>query len=219
MISGTAPNANSAASNITVTVADSTGAMAVSAPFTWNVTNLANSFGDRTTFKSTAVSTDLDTFTSGGTGPFTYSASGLPSWLTLNPNNGVLSGTAPTVATNSTTKTSGITITITDSVGAVITISPFNWYVADLEWSTIPTQTTARRATDGLDLTGFDNGGTSPFTYSANNLPSWLSLNSSTGMISGKAPNSKSTTANITVTVVDAKGASAISASFSWTVN
>jgi hypothetical protein len=58
-------------------------------------------------------------------------------------------------------------------------------------------------------------GGTTPYTWSASGLPTGLSINSSTGLISGTA--SRAGGFAVTVTAVDAAGASA-STAFSWAV-
>lgn len=59
-------------------------------------------------------------------------------------------------------------------------------------------------------------GGSTPYTFSATGLPAGLSINSSTGTITGTP--STAGTSNVTVTVRDSSGATD-SASFSWTVN
>jgi hypothetical protein len=58
-------------------------------------------------------------------------------------------------------------------------------------------------------------GGTTPYTWSATGLPTGLSINSSTGLISGTA--SRAGGFAVTVTAADAAGASA-STAFSWAV-
>ncbi|MFE3501257.1 putative Ig domain-containing protein, partial [Kitasatospora sp. NPDC059160] len=59
------------------------------------------------------------------------------------------------------------------------------------------------------------SGGTAPLSYSATGLPAGLSINSSTGLISGTA--SAAGSSNVTVTVKDSAGKSG-TASFAWTV-
>jgi hypothetical protein len=49
-------------------------------------------------------------------------------------------------------------------------------------------------------------------------LPAWLSISASTGVISGTAPSTTSTTSGITVTVTDLTGAAVTSTTFSWSV-
>ncbi|OKJ13939.1 hypothetical protein AMK19_11310 [Kitasatospora sp. CB01950] len=59
------------------------------------------------------------------------------------------------------------------------------------------------------------SGGTAPLSYSATGLPAGLSINASTGLISGTATTSGGS--SVTVTVKDAAGKTA-STTFSWTV-
>lgn len=74
-------------------------------------------------------------------------------------------------------------------------------------------QTTYIYEPDLLQVTA--TGGTPAYTWSATGLPTGLSLNSSTGVISGTVSRFGSST--VTVTAVDAAGRSA-SAQFRWTV-
>ncbi|HEY3715521.1 MAG TPA: putative Ig domain-containing protein [Jatrophihabitantaceae bacterium] len=212
MITGTAPAAKSVTSGITVRATDSAGVSVTSAAFKWIVTDLATSIIDQTTSKSTSVSLDLDSFTTGGTAPYTYAITGKPSWLSLNGSTGVLSGTSP----NAVSITSGITITVTDSLGAVITSAPFKWSVTDLRWSTIPLQLSARGAAASLNVTAYDSGGTAPYTYAATGLPPGLTINAATGVISGTPTTSN--TYSVRVTVTDGTGASVTSSAFTWWV-
>jgi type II secretory pathway pseudopilin PulG len=214
MISGTAPATTGVTSGITVRATDSTGMGVTSTAFKWIVTSLATSIGNQTTYKGTAVSLDLDTFTTGGTSPYTYTATGLPAWLSLNGSTGVVSGTAPA----STSVTSGITIRVTDSVGAVITSVPFRWVVTDLKWSTIPNQTSTHGVlATPLDASIYDSGGTSPYTYTASGLPAGLAIDASTGLISGTPTTIGTYTVRITDT--DSVGASVASSAFTWRVS
>ncbi|GIH21067.1 putative Ig domain-containing protein [Rugosimonospora africana] len=64
-------------------------------------------------------------------------------------------------------------------------------------------------------LTLSASGGTGSFTWSASGLPSGLSLNSSTGVISG----TPTTAATYSVTVTATSGGQSGSASFTWTIN
>ncbi|MFC1404220.1 MULTISPECIES: putative Ig domain-containing protein [Streptacidiphilus] len=65
-----------------------------------------------------------------------------------------------------------------------------------------------------LQISASDSG-SSTLTYSASGLPAGLSINSSTGLISGTPTTAG--TSSVTVTATDATGASG-SASFSWTI-
>ncbi|MEU1498110.1 putative Ig domain-containing protein [Streptomyces sp. NPDC005732] len=76
-------------------------------------------------------------------------------------------------------------------------------------------QSTATGGSVSLQITASDSAGAA-LTYSASGLPAGLSINSSTGLISGTA--STAGTYNTTVTATDSTGASG-SATFTWTVS
>jgi hypothetical protein len=67
-----------------------------------------------------------------------------------------------------------------------------------------------------LQMSGSDSASGQTLTYSATGLPAGLSINSSTGLISGTPTTAGSST--VTVTAKDTTGATG-SVSFSWTVN
>lgn len=77
--------------------------------------------GNQTTTVNTAAS--LQMRASGGTTPYTWSASGLPTGLSINSSTGLISGT-PTV-----TGTSNVTVTVTDAASKSDTAS-FTWTVS-----------------------------------------------------------------------------------------
>ncbi|GGJ17957.1 putative Ig domain-containing protein [Streptomyces brasiliensis] len=76
-------------------------------------------------------------------------------------------------------------------------------------------QSTATGGSVSLQIHASDSAGAS-LTYSASGLPTGLSINSSTGLISGTA--STAGTYNVTVSATDSTGASG-AASFTWTVS
>ncbi|MFJ8006320.1 putative Ig domain-containing protein [Streptomyces fagopyri] len=76
-------------------------------------------------------------------------------------------------------------------------------------------QSTATGGSVGLQISASDSAGAT-LTYSASGLPTGLSINSSTGLISGTA--STAGTYSTTVTATDSTGATG-SASFTWTVS
>ena len=144
---------------------------------------------------------------SGGTAPYRYSISTnsgtLPTGLSFNTATGTLAGTPTTpgtvnftvTATDSSTglgpfSTSG-TYTLT-AVAPTISVSP----------ATLPNPTIAT----AYSQTATAGGGTAPYTYAitAGALPAGLSLNSSTGAITGTP--AAGGTFNLTVTATDANG-------------
>jgi uncharacterized protein YhjY with autotransporter beta-barrel domain len=120
---------------------------------------------------------------SGGTGPYTYAvtAGTLPTGLTLNPNTGEISGT-PTAA-----GAFSFTITATDSLSNTalqaysVTTQPGATVVIDI--GGLPDAQEAVPYSADLGV----YGSTGPYTYSisAGALPPGLSINPSTGWVSG----------------------------------
>ncbi|MCO6011312.1 discoidin domain-containing protein [Actinoallomurus purpureus] len=77
-------------------------------------------------------------------------------------------------------------------------------------------QTSTVGAAASLQIHASDSASGQSLTYSASGLPAGLSINSSTGLISGTPTTTG--TSNVTVTAKDATGAGG-STSFTWTVN
>ncbi|MGO9384086.1 MAG: beta strand repeat-containing protein, partial [Mycobacterium sp.] len=123
-----------------------------------------------------------DTLTAtGGTGPNTWSVSAgsLPAGITLNASTGVLAGTATTAGTSS------FTVKVTDAVGQSVTKAAVIVVAArpSLAFPAPPAGQASVAYSDTLTVTG----GTGPFAWSVpgGGLPSGLTLNASTGVLSG----------------------------------
>jgi fibronectin type 3 domain-containing protein len=140
--------------------------------------------------------------------PLTFSASGLPAGLSIDPNAGVISGTVTTAGSYTPT------VTITDTSGASASVR-FNWTVAaDTISVTSPgSQSTYIGFPASLQIRASSGAGL-PLRYSATGLPPGLSISSS-GLITGTAagPAGSYTPA---VTVTD--GTASNSVTFTWTV-
>jgi hypothetical protein len=132
----------------------------------------------------------------GGTGPFTWSitAGSLPTGLNLN-SAGTITGTPSAVGTFS------FTVRVEDSLGLTDTQALSIKIVAKLviTTTTLPQGTVNTSYTTTLPATG----GTTPYTWSivTGSLPAGLSLNGSSGVISG-TPNQAETT-NFLIRVTD----------------
>jgi hypothetical protein len=133
---------------------------------------------------------------SGGSGgPYTFTATGLPSGLSIS-SSGTISGT-PTV--------SGIfnyTVTITDASGHTGTLNCSVTVVPPVTANCGCTTATEGVAISPVTLTGSGGSG-GPYSFSATGLPTGLTLSSS-GVLSGTP--TESGTFNYTVTVIDNSG-------------
>lgn len=130
----------------------------------------------------------------GGLGTYTWSlnSGSLPSGLTLNATSGAIRGN-PSAAGSST-----FTVKVTDSNGDTataalsITIQP----LPAITTSSLPPGTTGRTYSATLSAAG----GVLPYTWSATGLPAGITLNGSTGVLSGTPTRPGSYSAQFTVT-------------------
>ena len=184
----------------------SSGDITIYDNFGFSVAPLATSVS--VSSKSLTAGTAATSFTpitaSGGGSSKTFSISpSLPSGLSLTTSTGAITGT-PTGASASTS----YTVSVTD--GSSTSTATFSLGVnAALSSSagTVPSGVYKDVAVTAFTPVSF-SGGTSPVTYSVSpSLPAGLSLNTSTGVISGTATGTDAST-TYTVTATDANGAS-----------
>ena len=146
------------------------------------------------------------------TGSLSYSASGLPTGLSVNSTTGVISGTASKAGTYS------VTLTGKDSTGPTGSAS-FTWSVGSTSNTVTVTNPGSQSGTVGtatsLQISATDSASGQTLTYTASGLPAGLSINASTGLISG-TPTTASTY-TVTVTATDTTGASG-NTTFTWTI-
>lgn len=146
---------------------------------------------------------------------FTYRATQLPSWLSLNPS-GLLAGTP----TNDDVGDHTVTISVTDQANAS-DIQSFTISVENVNDKPVISSTPIRAATQDqpysytLVASDIDKGDT--LTYTATKIPGWLGFTRSTGELYGTPNKHTIGTYAITLTVTDSTGAS-VSQSFSITV-
>lgn len=147
-----------------------------------------------------------DTLTAtGGTTPYTWSvnAGSLPPGITLT-SGGVLTGTPTTAGSYS------FSVNVTDQNNGIATTSITMTIAAapSLSFPAPPSGTVGTAYTDTLTVTG----GTAPYTWSvsAGTLPAGITLNPSTGVLSGTP--TVAVTSSFTVTVTDADNRTATEA-------
>jgi Putative Ig domain len=136
----------------------------------------------------------------GGDGvAYNWSATGIPAGLALNAASGVISG-KPTAA-----GVSSVTVTVGDSSGNTVATRVYSLTINAAPIVTTPTLPNSER-TFAYSSTLANSGGTTPFTWAATGIPAGLTLNTTTGVISG-TPTGSAGTATVNVTLTDAAGA------------
>ena len=135
----------------------------------------------------------------------------LASGLSINASSGLITGTITGSA-----NTYSPSVTASDGEGASTTQS-FTWNVSVLSETNPGTQNGAVGDSVSLAIatSGLPSGDS--WTYSASGLPSGLSINTSTGQITGTITGSANTY-SVSVTASDGEGAS-VSQSFTWNVS
>ncbi|MDH6137495.1 hypothetical protein P3T37_006928 [Kitasatospora sp. MAA4] len=174
-----------------------------------NTVTVANP-GNQSTTAGSAVTLQISGTDSGGAG-LTYSATGLPTGLSISAS-GLISGTPTTAGTAS------VTVKATDGTGASGQAS-FTWTInpsggtESVSVTNPGNQTSTAGTALSLQVSGSDSA-SKPLSYSATGLPTGLSISAS-GLISG-TPTGAGTSS---VTVTASSGTASGSASFTWTVN
>lgn len=126
--------------------------------------------------------------------PTSYNATGLPPGLSINTSTGAISGT-PTTAGNYS-----VTISATNSSGTGTATLPINIALSTPVITSSLTKTGATGTAFSYSITA----NSSPTSYNATGLPSGLTINTTTGVISG-TPTANGTT-SVTISATNATG-------------
>ncbi|WP_373694403.1 putative Ig domain-containing protein [Geobacter sp.] len=201
---------------VTVRATDSRGASA-DQTYTLTVANMNQAPtitkpASQTSNEGTTVSLQLQATDADGD-LLTYGATGLPPGLTIDSTTGLISGTLGYSAAG----TYNITVTAKDATTTAT--ATFTWTVNNANREPIITapanQTSVEGAAVSLQVIATDPDGDA-LTYGATGLPAGLTINSSTGVISGTLGYSAAGSYNVTVTAKDATATATVS--FTWTV-
>jgi subtilase family serine protease len=170
--------------------------------------------GSQTGTVGTAASLQIQATDSASGQTLTYSATGLPAGLSINSSTGLITGTPTTAGSNS------VAVTVKDTTGATGTAN-FTWTINSATGNTVTvtnpgSQTGTVGTAASLQIQATDSASGQTLTYSATGLPAGLSINSSTGLITGTPTTAGSN--SVSVTVKDTTGATG-TANFTWTIN
>jgi hypothetical protein len=212
VISGTLPNDAANANPYTVTVSASDGLATSSATFEWTVNVVGlQAPGDQNNVAGDVVSLPMTASDANGL-PLTYSATGLPPGLSIDPDSGLISGTLPASAASA----NPYSVNVIASDGTNSATQSFTWSVAALALQDPGDQDNPEGTAVSLQLSATDVGGTP--TYSATGLPAGLTLDPNTGLISGTIGTAAHGSSPYQAVVTATDGADSVNQSFVWTV-
>jgi hypothetical protein len=145
----------------------------------------------------------------------TYSATGLPTGLTINSTSGHITGTIAVGA--HTASPYNVMVTATDGTGHQGTAT-FKWTVNPV----ITVQQTLSQTNKVGDMVSLQVTATDAksltLTYSAQNLPAGLTIDSAKGLISGQIATGANSSIPYNVVVTVSDGTSSTADPFAWTV-
>jgi hypothetical protein len=201
----------------TITATDTAADVSASQTVNWTVsqpTVTLSSPGDQSNFDGDTVDLPISASDSVGNA-LSFAATGLPSGLSIDSGSGVISGA---IASNA--DASGpyaVTLTATDSAAGVSASRTISWGVSNPVNLTSPgDQGNFDGDTVDLPISASDSAGHS-LSLAATGLPSGLSMNSSSGVISGTIASNADASGpySVTLTATDA----AVNVSASQTIN
>jgi len=201
VLSGTPTKTGLSSFTITATDANST-TLKGSKAYTLAVNAASNlTVSPTTLINATANSTyNATASATGGSGTCTFAITtgSLPSWLTLNANTGVLSGMSTFTGSTSFTMTAtdSATSTLKGSKAYTLTVN------AASSLTVSPTTLANAAANSAYSATVQATGGSGTYTFAVTtgSLPSWLTLNANTGVLSGTPTSAGSSSFTITAT-------------------
>jgi prepilin-type N-terminal cleavage/methylation domain-containing protein len=167
-----------------------------SAAFTWTIVPVLTVTTPPAQSGETSATVNLPVSSANGIGPYSWSATGLPPGLSIN-STGTITGTLTTTGSYS------VVVTVADAKGKRVSTNPFAWTVTAGPKIT-PITVPAYGNNQPVDVTFTATSGTTPYKWTALNLPPGLSIDQTTGHVTGKPGDATRYLA--TITVSDAKG-------------
>lgn len=197
---------------VTVTAAD--GTYSDSKTFQWQVANPVTMavLPNRTDLEGASPTLAVSANSSG---TLAFTATGLPAGMHINKTTGSITGTLAAGASDSTS----YSVTVVANDGTYSAYQSFTWFVKDpISFTTPADQTTTEGDSGSLTVVATD-AASGTITYGAVNLPAGLSINSSTGAITGTVSTGAAANGPYTVILLAADGTYHAETSFTWTIN
>ncbi len=217
-ISGTVAIGAAANGPYTVTIVANDGTYSAAQSFNWTVNSpiALTAPADQTNNEADTVWLYLTASDSFCGSTLSYAALGLPPGLKINASTGAITGTvAKGAAANGP-----YSVTVMAEDGTYSSSQIFNWNVNSPITITVPdTQTNNDGDTASLTLSATDSISGSTLVYSVQGLPPGLSINASTGAITGTLPVGDSTLGSYFPTIIVSDGTYYSSAGFEWDIN
>jgi uncharacterized repeat protein (TIGR01451 family) len=219
LISGTISAGAAAGAPYSVTLTATDGTYASSQSFRWAVTTPGavrlTSPGDQQSAEGDGIALKLAASDTAG-GALTFSATGLPAGVAIDQHTGLISGKI----NSGDAASQPYTVTVTASDGAADDRQSFTWAVTapgPVTVTRIDDQSGAEGDAVALQLQASDALG-APLSYDATGLPDGLSIDPSTGLITGTLPAGAAANGPYQVTVTASDGPAQDSQSFQWVV-
>jgi Putative Ig domain len=184
-----------------------------STAFTWNVSSPVSLSkpADQTSTEGDSTSLSLSASTSSGT--LSYGASGLPAGLSIDPDTGDITGTIAAV----TAAYGPYGVTVTASTGTYSAYQTFTWTVASpVTLAAILYQVNVEGDSISVSVSATGSG---TLSYTAAGLPPGVSIDTSTGTLSGTMAAGAAPYGDFWVTVTVGNGTYSASQSFTWSVS
>ncbi len=213
-ITGTVALGDAASGPYTVTVVANDGSHSAVQSFAWSISNPITLAlpDDQTNNEGDTVSLSLSGSDTSGT--LSYAALGLPPGLAINPSSAAITGTVAVGAAGN----GPYSVLIIATDGTYSSSQVFNWNVNSPVSLAIPDdQTNNVGDSVSLTLSATDSSGTP--VYSALGLPAGLSLNPSSGAITGTITPGDADIGSFSVTISASDGTYLDSQSFNWYIN
>lgn len=179
------------------------------APVVTSTALTAATEGQAYTYTFTATDSNNDSLT--------LAATTLPAWLTFSANTGVLSGTPATANVGN----NNVTLTVSD--GTVTTTQTFTIAVAAVVVPNVAPVITSSAVTTATEAAVYSytvvatDADSDTLTYAASTLPSWLTINATTGVLTGTPSSVDVGNANVVVSATD--GTDTVTQSFTIAVS